>query len=220
LLAVLTLWAASFPIVGTDFFLFGGLAWWLLAVLWSARVSATADEGLVRAAALLLLIGTIASMPLFGISLMVIIIAGLIGAGAMAMTAAALFAIVVIKSRVRRVAWPIAPAIVAITLAVSLSGIPRLARLVAAEPELTTFVQGVASETGRGERSQYFDDPVVVGSMPVYEVFERHGLVHLVTGHVGIMADDGAGIAYSPDRSLRSPLYDHLFGPWYRWFPY
>jgi len=220
LLAGLTLWAWSYPIPGGDAFLFGGIAWSIVAIAWATSVLATTSEKSALWASLLLLVGAVASFPFFGISLVVIGLGGTVGFGLMVMIGLGLLAVVVITSRVKRVAWLVSPVVVLAMFTVMYTAWPRLARMAVAEPALTGFAQTV-DPNATLNYPMWFDDGLSVGSIPVYEAYVRHGGVHLVTGFVGILGDDNAGIAYFPDGApaADSP-YEHLVGSWYRWYPY
>jgi len=220
LLAGLTLWAWSYPVPGTDVFLFGGIGWSILAIAWAASVLATTIDTAARWASLGLVVGAVASFPLFGISLVVIGLGGIVGFALMVLIGLGLLGVVVATSRVRRVTWLAGPLIVLAMLTVVFTGLPRLGRMAVAEPALTQFAQTVDPHATL-DYPMWFDDGFSVGSVPVYEAYVSRGGVHLVTGFVGILGDDSAGIAYFPTGApAADPPYEHLVGDWYRWYPY
>lgn len=218
-LAALTIWAASYPVPGTDAYIVGGIAWSLAGILWSVTLVAQARDTRARVAAILLLVGALMANPLVGLFFFVFVFVGSVGLIAALAIGALLLGVVIMSSRPRRLAWLIAPAVVVGTLALMYSGAPRLARMALAERELTEFA-GRVDPSATAEFPVYFDDPVVVGSIPVYEAFVADGRVHLVTGYVGLLADYPAGIAYAPRAALgNDPRYQHMVGDWYRWLP-
>jgi hypothetical protein len=219
-LAVVTVYAASFPVVGTDAFYLLMFGWPLPAIGWSLLLLRSADHPTGRATSAALLVGSILSVPLSGLSLFVVFLAGWMGIGLVVVAGLALFGVVVAHARHRRIAWLAAPTIVVLTLVLLYTGLPSLIRVSLAEPALTAY----AEQIERGEAVQelwYGDDPISVGGIPIYEVYRNRGHVQLVTGYVGILADDGAGLAYLPSGLPDAdPRYEHLVGPWYRWYPY
>jgi hypothetical protein len=218
-LAALTLYAASYPVVGSDAFLLLNLAWSLPAIALSLSLLGSAEDMIARAAAAALLVGSVASVAFLGFSLFVLILFGSIGIAAAAALAIALFAVVVVRSPNRCIAWLVAPSIVLVTLALLITGLPRMTRLWLAEPALTAYAEQIEGG-GMVELPAYFDEPVSVGGIPIYEIYVEGGHLHFVTDYVGILADDGAGLAYLPSGAPEAdPPYDHLPGPWYRWSP-
>jgi hypothetical protein len=220
LFAALTLWAWSYPVPGTDVFLFAGIGWSVLAIAWAASVLATTIDTSARWASLGLVVGAVASFPLFGFSLVVIDLSGTVGFGLMLLIGLGLLAVVVAMSFIKRVVWPVAPVVVLAMFAVMFTGLPSLARMTFAEPALNEFAQ-TFDPNATSEYPMWFDDGLSVGSIPVYEAFVSRGGLHLVTSFVGILGDDNAGIAYFPNGAPRAdPPYEHLVGAWYRWYPY
>lgn len=218
ILAGLTLWAASYPIVDTLAWILGGFAWSVVAIVWSGVLLATVHDRASRAAAVLLLVGSIVANPLAaGFSMLFLGFTGAYGLAAMVVAGLALLAVIVVRSRPRRLAWLVAPAIVLVMFGVLITGAPRLARLAVSEHELTNFAQSAIA----GELPAYYDEGVSVGGIPICAAYNDWGGLHLVTGYVGILDDDEAGLAYFPNGPPSNGLiYEHLLGPWYRWFPY
>lgn len=219
LLAVVTVWAGSYPVPGTDVLYLGLLTWPIVAILWSTTLLASVSDTVARNAGLLLLLGSV--LVLFpGVVLIYLMATGGLGLLIGVIIAAGLFGLVAVRSPERRVGWLVAPVIVALTLALLVSGSPRLARMAWAEPHLTAHAEAILRESGgaiAGDR--WYDPPIEVGSIPIDGLYMRSGTVYFVTGYVGILADDEAGIAYFPE-GISHPLHDHLIGPWYRWYPY
>jgi hypothetical protein len=219
-LAALTVAAASYPVVGTDAFYLLTFAWPLPAISWSSRLLVSAEDSIGRAAAGALLVGSVAWVAFPGFPLLGVALFGLVGIAVAGTLGLALFGVVLARAPNRRVAWLVPPTIVIVALVLAVSGVPRLGRIWLAEPALTAY----AEQVERGELFQlpaYFDDPVSVAGIPIYEAYVEGGHVHFVTDYVGILADDGAGIAYLPGGPPEAdPPYEHLVGLWYRWFPY
>lgn len=218
LLAVVTLWVASYPIVDSSAWIFGGMAWSVVAITWAVSVVATATTRESRALALILLIGAVASIPFAGISLLLVSAFGRIGLAGAVVLGLAILAGVVVLSTPRRVAWLVAPTIVLIMCAVLVVGVPRVARLALAESDLTSFAQSVQGDGT--SLPAYFDAGISVGSIPIYAVYTASGGLLFVTGYVGMLDDDEAGLAYFPHGAPTDDgaQYDHLYGNWYRWY--
>lgn len=218
LLAMMTLWVASYPIVDTASWIFVGAAWSFVAIIWAVSVAATTNDSGGRALALVLLVCAAASIPFFGFSFVLLAFLGLVGLVAAVLVGLALLAGIVLLSRPRRVAWLAAPAIVLVMFAVIASGVPRLSRLVGAEPALTSFAKSL--QQGQGQPlPAYFDEGLSVGSIPVYAVYDNSGGLLLVTGYVGALDDYEAGLAYFPSGApADGSRYEHLRGDWYRWY--
>jgi hypothetical protein len=217
-LAGLTVWAASYPIVDTGAWLFGGFAWSVVAIAWSAVLLATVNDGASRAAALILLVGSIVANPFAaGFSLLFLAFTGTLGLAAMFLVGLGLLAVIIVRSRPPRLAWIVAPAIVLVMFVVLISGAPRLARLAWSEPALTSYAE--AATTGQRALPAYYDDGLNLGAIPIYAAYNDWGGLHLVTGYVGMLDDDEAGLAYFPGGPPSNGLrYEHLLGAWYRWF--
>jgi hypothetical protein len=98
------------------------------------------------------------------------------------------------------------------------SALPAAIRFAVIEPELTAYVTSFAN----GETVPTPGDiPIEVGGVSVYDVTREEAGVRLVTGYVGILGDDAAGLFYLPAGQLPSVgKFEHLAGFWYRWFPY
>lgn len=197
-MAGITTLAISNPIVSTDIQLFLAIGWWMPAVMWSIsllsgapidRVHALAGTGLLVAFAAFIpgLPFLLVALTLFGyMTAMVALVAGL-----------GLFAVVLVRARERRAAWLVAPAVVMTTLALGYAGLSRVVRVALGEASLNTYAIGIDRADLRAE-PRYFDRPIHVGGLPIYEAYEEDGIVHFVTGYVGILSDDGAGIALIP----------------------
>lgn len=155
-----------------------------------------------------------------GVLLLFLWLAGSLRIALVTVAALGLFGVVIVRAEERRRAWLVAPTIVLLTLALLYTELPRLVRMSIAEPELMHYAQQVE----RGEPvaiPEYGDDAISIGTIPIYEVYRDDGHLRLVTGHVGILADDGAGLAYLPSGPPSGDgRYEHLLGPWYRWYPY
>lgn len=108
-----------------------------------------------------------------------------------------------------------APVIVVAATAIVISGVPQAMRFAAAEPELTRYVQSL----DQGAAVPGYDDAVVVGGIPIFEVIREDGQILLVTGFIGILGDDPSGLAYTLDGPPVGVGGDHISGPWYRWIP-
>jgi len=219
-LAGLTIWASSYPIVDTGAWLFGGFAWSVVAIIWCAVLLATVNDSGSRVAALILLVGAIVANPFAaGLSLLFLLLTGAFGLAAIFLVGLALLAVIIVRSRPRRLAWLVAPAIVLVMFGVLISTSPRLARLALSEPALTSYAE--AATTGQRALPAYYDDGLDLGAIPIYAAYNDWGGLHLVTGYVGILDDDEAGLAYFPGGPPSNGLrYEHLLGAWYRWFPY
>ena len=218
LMAVVTLWAASYPVVDTAAQIFAGAAWSFVAIVWIVSVAATTNDTGSRALALVLLVGAVASIPFFGFSFLLLAFLGAVGLAAAVVAGLALLASIVLLSRPRRVAWLVAPAIVLVMFAVIASGVPRLARLAVAEPALVSFAQSLQQSQG-SPLPVYFDEGLSVGSIPIYAAYNESGGLLFVTGYVGMLDDYEAGLAYFPDGApADGSRYEHLLGDWYRWY--
>lgn len=111
--------------------------------------------------------------------------------------------------------WFVAPVIVVASAALVLSGVPGSLRFAAAEPELTRYVLSL----DQGAEVPDYDEPVLVAGIPVFEVIRQDGQVLLVTGFIGILGDDPAGLAYVPAGTPDGVGWEHIRGPWYSWIP-
>jgi hypothetical protein len=120
-----------------------------------------------------------------------------------------------VRQRPIRLVWLLSPALVIGVGALVLSGIPQSVRFTAAEPELTRYVQGLDA----APRLPHYDEPITVGGVPVYEVIREDDQVLLVTGFIGILGDDPAGLAYVLEGTPVGVGWEHIDGSWYRWIP-
>lgn len=120
-----------------------------------------------------------------------------------------------VRQRPIRLVWFVAPAIVVAAAAIVLSGVAVSARFAAAEPHLTAYVRGLEE----GGALPDYDRPTDVGGVPVYEVIREDGQTLLVTGFIGILGDDPAGLAYVPEGTPVGVGWEHIAGPWYEWIP-
>jgi len=120
-----------------------------------------------------------------------------------------------LRQRPLRVIWLVAPTIVVATVGLLLSGLPRSVRFAVAEAELTAYVQTLDQAGALPD----YDRPVIVGGVPVFEVISEEGQVRLVTGFIGILDDDPAGLAFVPEGDPVGVGWKHIKGPWFTWVP-
>jgi hypothetical protein len=215
LLALVTAWYGSAPVMGGGGFFLLTMAWAMVAIAWSLTLLASVTDEISRGAALLLVIGSVVIL-VPGPLLLLLIVAGPYGVLVGLAVAVGLFGTVVYRSPARRIGWLVAPAIVAVTLVALVSGVPRLVRMAYAEPHLTAYAQAYARDHGLEPSADWDYIQMEIGSIPVDAVFIEGGYVHLVTDYVGLMDDVGAGLAYVPG-GAGNPRYQHIVGDWYRW---
>ena len=214
-LAIVTLWFASGPVLSTYRFYVLALLWPLAGIAWAVSLIGAVQRGASLGAAIVLLFG--AGATIFGWTPIVLIV--LFGAGAAVaalVVGLGLLGLILMLERPRRLAWVIAPAIVLVTVGVAVSGAPRLARFALSEPALTAFAGELlepTSDATPGERRG-----VWLGAIRVRRAFVRDGCAYLVTASVGVLADSPAGLAYCPNGppAARFP-YEPVSGQWYRW---
>jgi hypothetical protein len=218
-LALITLWVGSSIVRGAYDYLPVGMLWVGVGVAWCASVLQRTTDRVYQLAVLAVLVGSFVSIvfwPAIAVTLWDAsnwIAAGLLVAmGVLVLVPIGLF---LVRQRPIRLVWFVAPTIVLATAALVLTGGPRTVRFAVAEAELTSYAQGVAD----GASSTYFDEPISVGGVPVFEVIREDGQVLLVTGYIGILGDDPAGIAYVPDGAPVGVGWQHIRGPWFSWVP-
>lgn len=214
LLALVTLWVGSSIVGGMWDYLAVSLAWVGVGLAWSVAVLVRTTDRAAKVAVWALLLGSLVSSCAFGpVTALVftepadrILIALLVGLS---------LGVILVRQRPIRLVWFVGPIVVLAAAALTVSGALRELRFAASEDELTRFVQsGEASEASRS-----YDEPVTVGGVPVYEVIREEGQVLLVTGYIGILADDPAGLAYVPNGEPVGVGWEHISGPWFRWVP-
>jgi hypothetical protein len=214
LLALVTLWVGSSIVRGMWDYLTVSLAWAGVGLAWSVAVLVRTTDRAAQVAILALIVGSLVSTCALGpvtaliftepadwilIALLVVVPLG----------------VILVRQRPIRLVWFVAPMVVLAAAALTVSGVLREVRFAASEDELTRFVQSGEA----GEASRYYDEPVMVGGVPVYEVIREEGQVLLVTGYIGILADDPAGLAYVPNGEPVGVGWEHITGPWFRWVP-
>jgi hypothetical protein len=212
-MALVTVWAAS-PIISVGWdWLFILMAWSFVGVGWTWAFQEGLTDRYARIAAGGLLLGScLAAIPLLPSFVLLLwpeaVFASFI-------VAVLLVAVVIVREPRLRVVRLVAPAIVALTIGLALSGIPRYVRFAAAEAALTAYVTNDKTENlwpCCGE--------LIVAGVPIHEVIRDPGQVRLVTGFIGMLGDDPAGLLY---RTEGAPTdvgsWEHIKGPWYRWYP-
>jgi hypothetical protein len=214
-LAVVTLWFASGPVLSTARFYALAVLWPLMGMAWAISLMSSVQRGASLGAAIVLVFG--AGATILGSVPFVLIV--LFGAGAVVAALVAglgLLGLILVLERPRRIAWLIAPAIVLATLGLAFSGAPRLARFALAEPALTPFASEVLEGATGAEPSARRG--VWVGPIRVRRVFVRDGCAYLVTASVGVLADSPGGLAYCPNGPPAARFsYAPVSGDWYRW---
>lgn len=216
-LSVGTVWTMSALIPDVWDLLVMAAAWCAAGGLWLLTVGVRTNDRIARMAivALAVLAGSaIVSFAPFWLL-------WAFGPGAVLVVAAiavALLGVAIIRQRPIRLVWLAAPAIVIVTLAMLTWDLPVRWRFLAAEPALTAYVADLPVNMPAPSE---FEDPLRIGNVPIYEVVRELGQVRLVTGYVGILGDDPAGLIYRPDgEPVGVGVWEHLEGPWYRWYPY
>lgn len=220
-LGALTTWLGSSVIPSSYNLLPASIGWAFVGAAWSFVVMLrTSDRG-AWLAAVLLLVGSLATLGLFG-PLTLIGFVGMAGGAAPAiallLVGLSLFGVILAREPSRRLIWLGAPAIVLLTAGLLVSPLPAAIRFAVVEPALTAYVTSFAN----GETVPMPGDlPIEVGGVPVYDVTREDAGVRLVTSYVGILGDDSAGLFYLRAGQLPSVgKFEHLEGFWYRWFPY
>lgn len=214
-LAIVTLWFASGPVLSTARFYALAVLWPLGGIAWAVSLIGSVQRGVSLGAAIVLLFG--AGATIFGWTPFVLVLLFGAGAGVAALVVGlGLLGLILLLERPRRIAWVVAPAIVLATVGLAFSGAPRLARFALSEPALAEFAAELlepASGASPGERRG-----VWLGAIRVRRAFVRDGCAHLVTASVGVLADSPAGLAYCPNGPpvARFP-YEPVSGQWYRW---
>ena len=213
--AVLTLWFASAPVMGTRRLLLLVLVWPVIGIAWSVSVAVMVRHRFSFLSAMVLLVGAgglltgiapIALMILFGLWPAI----GVIG------LALVLVAGIILRER-RRIIWAVAPTIVVATIVLSLSGIPRSARFAMAEPELTAYATQLLERPFPDTPPDTRD--VTIGGIKIRRADVESGCLHLYTTRVGLLADGPAGVAYCPaGPPAFGRSYEPLSGAWYRWW--
>lgn len=213
-LAALSVWIGSSVVRGMWDYILVSLLWAMVGAAWSATVLLRTTDRVARIGVVALLIGSLITVMMFGpvtaliysdrtdwlvVGLLVIVPVGLI----------------LVRQRPIRLVWFVAPVIVVASAALVLSGVPGSLRFAAAEPELTRYVLSL----DQGAEVPDYDEPVLVAGIPVFEVIRQDGQVLLVTGFIGILGDDPAGLAYVPAGTPDGVGWEHIRGPWYGWMP-
>ena len=214
-LAIVTLWFASGPVLSTYRFYLLALLWPLAGIAWAVSLIGSVQRGASLGAAIVLLFG--AGTTILGWTPFVLIL--LFGAGAAVgalVVGLGLLGLILILERPRRIAWVVAPAIVLATLGLAFSGVPRLARFAISEPALTAYAAELLEPTSRATARERRG--VWLGGLRVRRAFVREGCAFLVTASVGVLADSPAGLAYCPNGppAARFPS-EPVFGHWYHW---
>jgi len=129
-LAVLSIYAASFPVVDAIFFILFVLAWPFAALLWAITllVPSVADStnrafSVLTAVLMALTAGSVLFLGFLALPI-ALLVASLTIVGY----------VVAARRRARRVGWSISPVIVIATIALLYAGIPRQVRFGLAEP--------------------------------------------------------------------------------------
>ncbi len=220
LLALITIWVGSSFVPGMEI-LIVGLLWGTAGVAWSVTVLMRTTDRVARFAVAALLVGPFLTVSPFRDVAVPVILAFLASLGWVVIGLVVVVLLVVlaglflVRQRPLRLVWFVAPAIVVATAALVASGVPRWARLAVAEAELAEYVRSL----DQGAGSWFYDDPITVGGLPVYEVIREEGQVRLVMGYIGILGDDPAGLAFVPEGTPVGVGWEHIRGPWYTWVP-
>lgn len=213
-LAVMSVWIGSSIVRGIWDYIVVGLLWVVVGAARTVTVFLRTTDLLARVAMAVLIVGALGIAFLAGPITVLILWTPLdwVVAGVLVIVPFALF---LVRQCPIRVVWFVAPAIVLAAAATVLSGVAASARFAAAEPELTRYVQGL----DQGAELPGYEQPATVGGVPVFEVIREDGQTLLVTGFIGILGDDPAGLAFVPEGSPVGVHWEHIRGPWYRWIP-
>jgi hypothetical protein len=211
LLALITIWVGSSIVRGTWDLLTVSMLWGAVGVAWSVTVLMRTTDHVARFAVWALLVGSLLTLFVIG-PVVILIFSAWVVIGLLVVVPVGLL---LVRQRPIRLMWLVGPGIVVATAALVLSGVPRWARFAVAEAEVTGYVQGL----DQGTRLLSYDDPITVGGLPVYEVVREEGQVLLVTGYIGILDDDPAGLAFVPEGRPVGVGWEHIRGPWYMWVP-
>jgi hypothetical protein len=217
--ATVVVWSA--PVTGFGDLAFIGFLWPFAAILWAASLLAGTRDRNLRLLAWIVIAGSIATVATLGYPFFFIgVFVGPAGFVALFVSGLVLAGVALRRARPWRRSWIVAPVIVVATLALLMSGIPRSIRFAYAETALSAYARQLLSGEVTPPRS-VDENPVTVGSIPIHEVTVEGGELHFITGYIGILDDDGAGLAYVPSGAPAGPgVYQHLQGPWYAWSPY
>lgn len=217
ILAGVTIWTTSAVVRDAWDSIVLLVTWPIAGVLWASMVALRMTDRVARLLIVAtLVVGAVAVFTMIPVVLFWVVGPPLVVVGAL--LGAAVFGIAFLRERPLRLVWLAAPLVVVVTAVVVASGVPSAIRFAVAEPALTAFVEG--SATG-GTTSPAMDGSIDVGGIPVYEVYRSAGQVLLVTAYVGILGDDGAGLAFVPEGTpTEVGEWEHLSGPWFRWYPY
>jgi hypothetical protein len=220
-LAGATVVTTSGPVPGFGEFGYAEFLWPIVAMVWAAALlTGTRDRNPHRLAWLAIGV-TLATILTLGYPLFLLVyFAGPTGVLVVAIAGLVIVGFVLLRQESHRRLWLVSPIIVVATLGLVVSGIPRSIRFSYAEPELSAYARqlqnGEATFAPRDDGSA-----VSVASMPIYEVRREGEEIIFITGYVGVLEDDGAGLAYVPSGTPGgSGVYQHLTGPWYSWSPY
>lgn len=213
-LAAMTVWVGSSMLRGPFDYLLLSPLWALVGAAWTVTVLLRTTDTTARMAASGLLVGALLSILVFGpVTLLVfmgpseLVVVGLL--------VAVPVAVLVLRQRPIHLVWLVAPSIVIAVAALVVSGIPASVRFASAEPELTRYVEGLSKGVTRPD----WDHPTTVAGVPIYEVIREERQTLLVTGFIGILGDDPAGLAYVPDGTPVGVGWSHIRGSWYSWVP-
>lgn len=213
-LAALTVWVGSSVVRGMWDYIFVSLLWSVVGAAWCATVLVRTTDIVARLAMAALILGSILTVAMFGpITALVLWIPS--DWFAVSMLVVVPLTLFLVKQRPIRLVWFVAPGTVMVAVAIVLSGVAAAARFAAAEPELTRYVQSL----NQGAAMPDYNQPITVGGVPVVEVLHEGGQTLLVTGFIGILGDDPAGLAFVPDGRPVGVDWQHINGPWYRWVP-
>jgi hypothetical protein len=210
LLALMTIWVGSSIVRGTWDFLIVSSLWGAVGMAWSVTVLLRTTDRVARFAVWALLVASLLTMFVIG-SVVILIFSSWIVMGLLVVVPVVLL----VRQRPIRLVWLVAPTLVAVTGALVFSSVPRSARFALAEAELSGYVQSL----DQGAGSPSYDEPITVGGLPVYEVVQEEGQVLLVTGFIGILDDDPAGLAFVPVGTPVGVGWEHIRGPWFTWVP-
>jgi hypothetical protein len=213
-LGAASVWVGS-AIVGDGFeYLQVSLGWGLVGAAWAATVLVRTTDRVARFAVAGVVLASVLTVSVFGpiVFLLFSTPSDWVPVGLIVVAAVIVF---LVRQRPIRLVWFVAPALVVASAAIVLSGVARSARFAAAEPQLTAYVIGL----DQGAALPDYDQPTIVGSVPVYEVIREDGQTLLVTGFIGILGDDPAGLAYVPEGTPVGVGWEHITGPWFKWIP-
>ncbi len=214
-LALVSIWVGSSIVPGAWDYLLVSFLWAGMGVAWCVTVLLRTTDRVALFAVWALLIASFATILVLGPVTALIFFSTPSDWIVIGLLVAAPVGLLLVRQRPVRLVWFVAPAIVVASAALVFSDIARSARFAAAEAELTRYVQSLSQGTG----SPNTDEPATVGGVPIIEVIREDGQVLLVTGYIGILGDDPAGLAYAPGGTPTGVGWEHISGPWYSWVP-